>query len=146
MSAEDENGGYIPTNTSMLGERLVRIQGVTADLVHGTGTIDGGTGEGGDHVKAVNGAAACVNGGGGTGASEHEASEGVRKENENFTESVKNDGSKVFICNICKDESDQQSKVKRHITMKHIRAPNETPKLKKVREEDVEGGGWSRRA
>jgi hypothetical protein len=50
-------------------------------------------------------------------------------------------GEKVFICNVCGDRFDQPSKVKRHITGKHLKAAAAETKLKRTREDDDLQGG-----
>ena len=90
------------------------LQGVTAVLVHETGTFGVVTGGGGDHVKSVNAGVMSVVVGNSFFFLQQEASEGWRKENENWKEVVKEDVSKVFGCDICKDESDQCQKYAAH--------------------------------
>ena len=114
------------------GDVLVQVQGEAAELLRGAVGEGGGAAvrdpeEGGaalsskedeGTIRGLDDAkVAPVLGGGGD---QLEGTEGVKKDNLNFTE-VDRNGEKVFICNICKDESDQQSKVKRHITMKHLK-------------------------
>ena len=87
------------------------LQGVTAVLVHGTGTVGAVTGGGGDHVNSVNAGVMWVVVGNRFFSLQQEASESGRKEYENLKDVEKEDGSKVFVCNICKDESDQRQKL-----------------------------------
>ena len=60
------------------------------------------------------------------------------KGNENFSEIVKENGGKVFTCNICKDNFDQPSKVKRHITMKHVKPSGDIRPGKRNRDGELE--------
>ena len=78
-----------------------------------------------------------IGGGGGSAHQELlEASDTSTKDNANYSEIIKN-GEKVYECNVCSDNFDQPSKVKRHITMKHVKPVGET-RLKRVREDDLE--------
>ena len=66
----------------------------------------------------------------------HEADPNGTISNDNFTEITK-EGVKGFACNICSEAFDQPSKVKRHITMKHLKPANDM-RGKRVREGEEE--------
>jgi hypothetical protein len=128
---------------------------------HGEGAPPGGAVAGGDQlddngVPAGGGDDLRQQGGGG-GGGDRRQQEGVVEQpgessgdingsisNDNFSEIVKEEGTKVFECNVCNEVFDQPSKVRRHITLKHIKPANEmrakqaTPGGKRSREEELD--------
>ena len=60
---------------------------------------------------------------GGVGEEPGDSGEGSIS-NDNFREMMK-EGTKVYECKVCNEGFDQPSKVRRHITLKHIKPANE---------------------
>ena len=116
---------------------------------HGNGL--GGNNITANHVGGVLCGPGGHHGGGGQGDQGGEADglvgdleEGVveggenSKGNENFSEIVEENGGRVFTCNICKDNFNLPSKVKRHITMKHVKSSGDIRSGKRNREGEFE--------
>jgi len=137
------NGGHVSGETNGRGGDD-QVTGIGVDA--GGGELDQGRAMALGGPSGLPGASEgdVLGTGGGGGDQDHVVVVEVHQEgdpngtisNDNFSEITK-EGTKGFACNICSEFFDQPSKVKRHITMKHLKPANDT-RAKRGRDSEEE--------